>query len=111
MMRIVCTGFPNRKYCPQYGDCSMDAVCNIIRKKLCRLGWKPRQRAIETAGGDKVWVVFSNQASRSFSIQACTQQDAWESAWRLVGKYRQSPAEPQMILPFPVSVPSFHRAA
>ena len=89
----------------------MDATCNVIREKLSRLGWNPKQREIETLNGDKVWVVFSNQSSRSFSIQACTQQEAWESAWRLVGKNQKTPEEPRMILPFPASIPSFHRAA
>ena len=89
----------------------MDATCNVIRKKLNRLGWNPKQREIEIAGGDKVWVVFSNQTRHSFSIQASTQQEAWESAWRLVGKIQKTPDEPRMILPFSASTPSFHRAA
>jgi hypothetical protein len=89
----------------------MDASCNTIRNKLCRLGWNPKQRVIETLTGDKVWIVFSNQAGRSFSTQACTEQEAWESAWRLVGRLQRAPEQPQMILPFPVSVPSYHRAA
>jgi hypothetical protein len=89
----------------------MDVACYMIRKKLRRLGWKPKQREIETSSGEKVWVVFSNQPSRSFSIQAPTRQEAWESAWRLVGKNRIVPDGPRMILPFPVCNPSRHRAA
>jgi hypothetical protein len=88
----------------------MDDACYAIRKKLCRLGWNPQQREIETIRGDKVWVVFSNQHGRSFSIQASSQREAWESAWRLVGEKQKTSDEPRMILPFP-AVPSFHRAA
>jgi hypothetical protein len=89
----------------------MDAICNEIRKKLNRLGWNPKQREIETSAGDKIWVVFNKQTSRSFSTQAPTQRAAWESAWKLVGDIRKFSDEPQMILPFPANIPSYHRAA
>ena len=89
----------------------MDAFCNEIREKLRLSGWNPKLRVVETLGGDTVWVVFSKQAGRSFSTQAGTPQEAWESAWQLVGKIQKPAEEPQMILPFPVSVPSYHRAA
>ena len=89
----------------------MDAACDIIRKKLCGLGWRPRERQIETLSGEQVWVVFSHQRSRSFSIQGYSQQEAWESAWQLVGDKQHVPDEPRMILPFPARVPSYHRAA
>jgi hypothetical protein len=89
----------------------MAVTWNAIRQKLCRLGWDPKQREIEGPGGEKVWVVFSNRAGRSFSIQAGTQQEAWDSAWRLVGKIQTRLDEPRMILPFPGSNPWHHRAA
>jgi hypothetical protein len=75
---------------------------------LCRLGWNPQQKAIETSAGNTVWVVFNNQTNCSFSIQADSRQEAWESAWRLVGKLQKTHHEPRMILPFPAS---YHRAA
>jgi hypothetical protein len=89
----------------------MDSVCSEIRKKLCRLGWNPKQREIVAADGNIIWIVFNNQASRSFSVQAHTQQEAWESAWQLVGKMQKTSVDPQMILQFPVCIPTFHRAA
>jgi hypothetical protein len=88
----------------------MNIACNEIREMLYRQGWNPQQRAIETAAGGTVWVVFNNQAHRSFSIQANNPQEAWESAWRLVGKIRKPEVEPCMILPFPTKTPAYPRA-
>jgi hypothetical protein len=88
----------------------MDIACNEIREELCRQGWNPQQRAIETASGGTVWVVFNNQAHRSFSIQASDPEEAWESAWRLVGRIRKPEVEFSMILPFPTKPPAYPRA-
>jgi hypothetical protein len=89
----------------------MDAVINVIRSELYRLGFSPKEKEIATMGGRKIWVVFSNQNNYSFSVQGCSQREAWESARQLVAQMRNGAAEPQMILPFPEVYPSYNRAA
>jgi hypothetical protein len=86
----------------------MNAVYHEIQRKLCRQGLNVKQRQIETFGGDKIWVVFSNEPGCSFSIQANSQQEAWASAWRLVAKLRNNSDKPRMILPFPEIFPSYN---
>jgi hypothetical protein len=88
----------------------MDPAIGRIRQKLSRLGWHPKEREMSGVSGEKIWVVFSNHSSHSFSVQGGTQKEAWESAWQLVGQIRAISNKPRMILPFPNSF-RFDRAA